>query len=170
MRCATVSEMQDYEHDLMMSSKFGMLGSVDCNTGDTLVGWDTDQFAMNIRDTTKAMQIVIEQDGLAPGGLNFDCKVRRESTDLEDFFIAHIGGMDTYARGLRAAGRIIEDGVLDGMVKERYSSFDSELGKKLAAGNATLEEFEAYAKAQGEPNKISGKQELYENIFAEYIN
>jgi xylose isomerase len=75
-----------------------MLGSVDCNTGDTLVGWDTDQFAMNIRDTTKAMQIVIEQGGLAPGGLNFDCKVRRESTDLEDFFIAHIGGMDAFAR------------------------------------------------------------------------
>jgi xylose isomerase len=75
-----------------------MLGSVDCNTGDTLVGWDTDQFAMNIRDTTKAMQIVVEQGGLAPGGLNFDCKVRRESTDLEDFFIAHIGGMDAFAR------------------------------------------------------------------------
>ena len=160
----------EFEHDIMIGSVFGDLGSIDANSGDTLLGWDTDQFCYDVRKTTMIMWYVLKQGGLGSGGLNFDAKVRRESSDLEDFFIAHIGGMDTYARGLRAAGRIIEDGVLDGMVKERYSSFDSELGKKLAAGNATLEEFEAYAKAQGEPNKISGKQELYENIFAEYIN
>jgi len=158
----------DYEHDLMIASQYGMLGSVDCNTGDTLLGWDTDQFAMNIRDTTKAMQIVIEQDGLAPGGLNFDCKVRRESTDLEDFFIAHIGGMDAFARGLRNAAKIVEDGVLPGMLKERYATFDSPLGEKIEAGNATLQEVSEYAETVGEAPVISGKQELYEIIHTEY--
>jgi xylose isomerase len=160
---------QDYEHDLMMSSKYGMLGSVDCNTGDTLVGWDTDQFAMNIRDTTKAMQIVIEQGGLAPGGLNFDCKVRRESTDLEDFFIAHIGGMDAFARGLRNAAKIVEDGVLPGMLEERYATFDSPLGQKVKAGETTLVELADYATTIGDAPIISGKQELYEIIHTEYI-
>merc|ERR1719473_1650803 len=123
-----------------------MLGSVDCNTGDPLVGWDTDQFAMDIKKTTLAMQIIVEQGGLAPGGLNFDCKVRRESSDLEDFFIAHIGGMDAFARGLRNAAKIVEDGVLPGMLEERYASFQSPLGQKLRDGSATLEEFEAHAK------------------------
>ena len=159
---------QDYEHDLMMSSKYGMLGSVDCNTGDTLVGWDTDQFAMNIRDTTKAMQIVIDQGGLAPGGLNFDCKVRRESTDLEDFFIAHIGGMDAFARGLRNAAKIVEDGVLPGMLKERYATFEQPLGKKVAAGDAKLTELADYAATIGDAPIVSGKQELYEIIHTEY--
>merc|ERR1719345_249229 len=102
----------DYEHDLMIGSKYGMLGSVDCNTGDPLVGWDTDQFAMDIKKTTLAMEIVIDQGGLAPGGLNFDAKVRRESSDLEDFFIGHIGGIDAFARGLRNAAKIVEEGVL----------------------------------------------------------
>jgi xylose isomerase len=159
---------QDYEHDLMMSSKYGMLGSVDCNTGDTLVGWDTDQFAMNIRDTTKAMQIVIDQGGLAPGGLNFDCKVRRESTDLEDFLIAHIGGMDAFARGLRNAAKIVEDGVLPGMLKERYATFEQPLGKKVAAGDAKLTELADYAATIGDAPIVSGKQELYEIIHTEY--
>ena len=157
-----------YEHDLMMSSKYGMLGSVDCNTGDTLVGWDTDQFAMNIADTTKAMQIVIEQDGLAPGGLNFDCKVRRESTDLEDFFIAHIGGMDAFARGLRNAAKIVEDGILPGMVQERYATFDKPLGKKVAEGKGSLTEMSDYAFSIGDAPVVSGKQELYEIIHTEY--
>lgn len=115
------------------------------------------------------MLYVLKQGGLGSGGLNFDAKNRRESSDLEDFFIAHIGGMDAYARGLKAAAKIIEDGVLDGMVKERYSSFQSPLGQKLRDGSATLEEFEAHAKQIGEPKKFSGKQELYENIFADYI-
>jgi xylose isomerase len=115
------------------------------------------------------MWYVIKQGGLGSGGLNFDAKVRRESSDLEDMFIAHIGGMDAYAKGLRAAAAIVEDGVLDGMIAQRYSTFDSPLGQKLEAGNGTFEEFQAYAKAQGEPNKISGKQELCENIFSEYV-
>lgn len=113
--------------------------------------------------------VCAEAGGLAPGGLNFDAKVRRESTNLEDFFIAHIGGMDTYALGLKIAARILEDGVLPGMVKKRYASFDSDLGRKLEAGKSTLEEFEEHAKKTGEPKKISGQQELYENIFMEYV-
>merc|ERR1719473_1446381 len=108
-----------------------MLGSVDCNSGDTLVGWDTDQFAMDIKKTTLAMKIVMEQGGLAPGGLNFDAKVRRESTDLEDYFIGHIGGMDAFARGLRAATKIVEDGTLPGMLSARYAQWDSALGRKI---------------------------------------
>ena len=102
----------DYEHDLMISSKYGMLGSVDCNTGDPLVGWDTDQFAMDVKKTTLSKcRLSLSRVALAPGGLNFDCKVRRESTDLEDFVIAHVGGMDAFARGLRNAVKIVEDGI-----------------------------------------------------------
>jgi len=160
----------EFEHDIMIGSVFGDLGSIDANSGDMMLGWDTDQFCYDVRKTTMIMWYVLKQGGLHKGGLNFDAKNRRESSDLEDFFIAHIGGMDTYARGLKAAAAIIEDGVLDGMVEKRYSSFDSDLGKKLFDGKGTLEEFEAYAKAQGEPGQHSGKQELYENIFAEYIH
>eukprot|EP00750_Incisomonas_marina_P013298 INCI17283.2.p1 GENE.INCI17283.2~~INCI17283.2.p1 ORF type:complete len:454 (-),score=82.56 INCI17283.2:1112-2473(-) len=98
----------DYEHDLLMSSLYGFLGSIDANTGDTLLGWDTDQFPMDVKKATLAMLVVLKQEGLAPGGLNFDCKVRRESTDIEDMFISHIGAMDTFARGLRAAAAIIQ--------------------------------------------------------------
>jgi len=159
----------EMEHDIMISSVYGQLGSIDANTGDTLLGWDTDQFCYDVRKTAMIMWYVIKQGGLGSGGLNFDAKVRRESSDLEDMFIAHIGGMDAYAKGLRAAAAIVEDGVLDGMIAQRYSTFDSPLGQKLEAGNGTFEEFQAYAKAQGEPNKISGKQELCENIFSEYV-
>jgi len=159
----------DFEHDIMISSIYGMLGSIDANTGDMTLGWDTDQFCTNVRETTMVMLYVMKMGGFTKGGgLNFDAKNRRESTDLEDFFIAHIGGMDAYARGLKAAAALIEDGVLDNMVTDRYSSFDSALGQKLRSGTASLEEFEAHARQIGEPKKQSGKQELYENIFAEY--
>lgn len=157
------------EHDIMISSVYGQLGSIDANTGDPLVGWDTDQYCYDVRQTALIMWYVLKQGGLGSGGLNFDAKNRRESTDLEDFFIAHIGGMDAYAKGLRAAAAIIEDGVLDGMINKRYSSFDSPLGKKIEAGNANFEELEAYARANGEPGHFSGKQELCENIFSEYV-
>lgn len=113
----------------MQASKFGFLGSVDSNTGDPLLGWDTDQFPMDFKKTTLVMQTIIEQGGLAPGGLNFDAKVRRESSDVEDMFIAHVGAFDTFARGLRNAARLLEEGVLPNMVKERYSSFDHGFGK-----------------------------------------
>jgi len=159
----------EFEHDIIVSSVYDALGSIDANAGDTLLGWDTDQFCYDVRKTTMIMLAVLKQGGLAPGGLNFDAKVRRESSDLQDFFIGHIGGMDAYARGLRAAAAIIEDGVLDGMVKERYASFDSDLGKRLEANSTTLEEFSDYAAKIGEPKKTSAQQELYENIFAEYV-
>jgi len=162
----------DFEHDIIFSSIYNMLGSIDANTGDQSLGWDTDQFCTDVRKATMIMLSILKQGGLAPGGLNFDAKVRRESSNLEDFFIAHIGSMDAYAHGLKIAAAIIEDGVLDEMVRKRYETFDSELGRKLSStgggSNATLEEFDAYARAGGEPARISGQQELYENIFMEY--
>merc|ERR1719231_1369395 len=156
----------DYEHDIIVSSKFDMLGSVDCNTGDTLVGWDTDQFLMDEKKATMVMKTIIEQDGLQPGGLMFDCKVRRESTDLEDMFLAHIGSMDCFAKGLRNAARLIESGTLDNMVKERYSSWSTiPLAKEVASFNSSLDACYEYALANGEPKHISAQQELYEMEF-----
>lgn len=159
----------EFEHDILVSSVYDALGSIDANAGDTLLGWDTDQFCYDVRKTTLIMLAVLKQGGLAPGGLNFDAKVRRESSDLQDFFIGHIGGMDAYAKGLRAAAAIMEDGVLDGMVKKRYASFDCDLGQRLESNAATLEEFTDFAIQKGEPEKISAQQELYENIFSEYV-
>jgi xylose isomerase len=158
----------EYEHDCAISAAYGLLGSIDCNAGDTLLGWDTDQYCTDIQKCTAIMRIVLEMGGIAPGGLNFDAKNRRESTDLEDFFIAHIGGMDGFARGLRVAATIAEEDVLGSMKRARYASFDSALGKKVAAGEATLTELAEYAEAQGEPEQISGKQELYEMIYSNY--
>ena len=147
-----------------------MLGSIDSNTGDTLLGWDTDQFPMDIKKCALTMKIVIEQGGLAPGGLNFDCKVRRESTDLQDLFISHIGAMDAFARGLRIAAKIISDKRLSSMVENRYSSFDTiELGKKVESRTCTLEDLEEYTFKSGEPKQQSGQQELYEMILNQYI-
>ncbi|KAM6968347.1 xylose isomerase-like [Aplochiton taeniatus] len=158
-----------YEHDVVMASAFGMLGSVDSNTGSPDLGWDTDQFPMDIRNTTLVMKTVMEQGGLQPGGLNFDAKVRRESTDPEDLFIAHIGAMDAFARGLRNAYHLLEDGVIAGMVKERYSSFRQGIGQKVVDGSASLEDLEDFIKQNGEPKVTSGKQEKYETIFNHYI-
>ncbi|KAF5879918.1 xylose isomerase-like, partial [Clarias magur] len=131
-----------YEHDIIMASVFGMLGSVDANTGSPDLGWDTDQFPMDIRNTTLVMKTVIEQGGLQPGGLNFDAKVRRESTDLEDLFIAHIGAMDAFARGLRNAAKMIEEGIMQNMLRERYMSFSLGIGLKVEEGCCSLEELE----------------------------
>lgn len=158
-----------YEHDIVMASAFGMLGSVDSNTGSPDLGWDTDQFPMDIRNTTLVMKTIIEQGGIQPGGLNFDAKVRRESTDLQDLFIAHIGAMDAFARGLRNAVWIVQAGLLPGMVEERYSSYSHGLGQKVEEGSATLEDMEAFIKQHGEPEVTSGKQETFESIFNNYI-
>ncbi|XP_051920723.1 xylose isomerase-like [Hippocampus zosterae] len=158
-----------YEHDVVMASAFGMLGSVDANTGSPDLGWDTDQFPMDIRNTTLVMKTIIEQGGLQSGGLNFDAKVRRESTDPEDLFIAHIGAMDAFARGLRNAVSICEDGLLANLVQERYSSFSQGIGLKVEEGAASLEEMEAFIKQNGEPKSTSGKQEKYESIFNYYV-
>jgi xylose isomerase len=159
----------DYEHDVLVSSKFGFLGSIDANSGDPMLGWDTDCFPTDIKKTTLVMKVVMEQGGLAPGGLNFDCKVRRESTEARDLFIGHIGAMDNFARGLRNAAKILEEGLMPGMVKDRYSTFDSELGKKLEAGEATLEDFEKFVVENGEPEQKSGRQEEYEMLFNRYV-
>jgi len=158
-----------YEHDLAMASTFNMLGSVDANTGSPDLGWDTDQFPMDIRNATMVMKIILEQNGIAPGGLNFDAKVRRESTDVEDMFIAHIGAMDAFARGLKNAAKILSDGVLPKLVKDRYDSYRSGLGEKVAKGMATLEECEKFVLEKGEAKKTSGKQEHAENILNYYL-
>eukprot|EP00301_Raphidiophrys_heterophryoidea_P013313 c20700_g1_i1.p1 GENE.c20700_g1_i1~~c20700_g1_i1.p1 ORF type:complete len:451 (+),score=118.46 c20700_g1_i1:32-1354(+) len=162
----------DHEHDILFASKFGMLGSIDSNTGDTMLGWDTDQFPMDHRKTTLVMKTVLEQGGIAPGGLNFDSKLRRESTDIEDMFIAHIGAMDAYARGLKAAARILADNKIPNMVSQRYSSWDQEeLAKRIEVGESvTLEEMERFVKAQSQERPVaSGKQELFEMVFNQYM-
>jgi xylose isomerase len=152
-------------HDIWVSSVYGKLGSIDSNTGDTLLGWDTDNFPMDVAQTTAIMAIVLQQGGLGTGGLNFDCKVRRESVDPVDLFIGHIGAMDAYALGLRKAAKMHQEGTLDKMLQARYASWSAEeLGKKIEAGEATLEECAAYAKEKGEPPLISGQQELFEMI------
>jgi len=159
----------DYEHDIEMASRYGMLGSVDSNSGDTLLGWDTDQFPMDIKKATLVMMTIIRQNGIAPGGLNFDSKVRRESTDIEDVFIAHIGAMDTFARGLLNAASAQE--TLTKMVDERYSSWSSDLGKKIESGDCDFETLENYIfELKGvDPQKRSSQQEKYESIFNTFL-
>ena len=123
------------------------------------MGWDTDQFPMDVKKAMLTMQVVLEQGGIAPGGLNFDAKVRRESTDLEDYFIGHIGAMDTFARGLKAAAALKTEGVYDKMLKERYGSYDSGFGKTIEEGKASMKDCEEYIHKTGEAKRISGKQE-----------
>lgn len=158
-----------FHHDLKVASINDMLGSVDANQGDLLLGWDTDQFPTDLYSATMAMLVILEQGGIAPGGLNFDAKVRRESTDLEDLFVAHIGAMDTFAHGLKVAASLIKDGVLSENLKARYASFDKGIGAQIEKGTATLESLEAYTMAKGEPRAKSGKQELLENVLNQYI-
>ena len=157
-----------FEHELAVAVDNGMLGSIDANRGDAQNGWDTDQFPVDIYDLTQAMLQIIRNGGLGNGGSNFDAKLRRNSTDPEDIFIAHICGMDAMARALLNAAAIIEESPIPAMVKERYASFDEGLGKKFEEGKLSLEELVAYAKSNGEPRQISGKQELYETIVNLY--
>lgn len=158
----------EFEHDILISSAYNMLGSIDANAGDNMCGWDTDQFNMDVKKSTTIMQAVIKQGGLAPGGLNFDCKLRRESVDLEDMFIAHISAMDVYAQGLIAADKIMKDGIMENMVKNRYNSFDQGMGKSVEKGTCSFKELEDYA-LKNVCRPISGQQELYETIFNRYI-
>lgn len=158
-----------FEHDLTIASINGMLGSVDANRGDLLLGWDTDQFPSDIYSTTFAMLAILKQGGLGTGGLNFDAKLRRPSTDLEDMFLAHIGAMDAFAQGLKLAARIIEDGVLDTHVAKRYASYDSGIGAKIEASEIGLAELEQYTLENGEPKMISGKQEMLESLINQYL-
>lgn len=155
-----------FEHELAVAVDNGMLGSIDANRGDAQNGWDTDQFPIDNFELTQAMMQIIRNGGLGNGGSNFDAKLRRNSTDPEDIFIAHISGMDAMARALENAAEILENSELPRMVKERYASFDSGKGKDFEDGKFSLEDLVAYAKEHGEPAQISGKQELYETIVA----
>ncbi len=158
-----------FAHDLQTASDAGMLGSIDANKGDVQNGWDTDYFPTDLYDCIHAMMIVIQQGGVAPGGLNFDAKLRRTSTDLEDLFIAHIAGMDTFARGLLIAHDIMENSDFLKMRYERYASFDGGEGADFEAGKLKLEDLRNLAERKGEPEKRSGKIELFENIVNNYI-
>ncbi len=157
-------------HELEYASIQGVLGSIDANTGDLLLGWDTDQFPTDIYLTTQVMLVIMKQGGLRPGGTNFDAKVRRESIDPIDLFHAHVGGMDAFARGLKIAAAIRADGVLTDFVRLRYSSYESGIGRRIENGTASLAELEKYMLEKGDaaPNS-SGRQEMLENLINRYI-
>jgi xylose isomerase len=158
------------QHELEYAGSQGFLGSIDANTGDLLLGWDTDQFPTDIYLTTTCMLSILKYGGLAPGGINFDAKVRRESFEPVDLFHAHIGGMDAFARGLKIAAAIRADGILDKMLDERYSSWQSGIGQRIEAGKESFASLEKYMLEKGDatPNK-SGRQELIENIINTYL-
>ena len=157
-----------FEHELACAVDAGMLGSIDANRGDYQNGWDTDQFPIDHYELTQAMLQIIRNGGFKDGGTNFDAKTRRNSTDLEDIFIAHIAAMDTMAHALESAAAILNESPIPAMVKERYSSFDKGIGKDFEDGKLTLEQVVAYGKKVGEPKQTSGKQELYEAIVNMY--
>jgi len=159
----------DFCHELELSAINGILGSVDANRGDLLLGWDTDQFPNNIYETAQAMYIILKAGGFTTGGLNFDAHVRRQSIDPEDLFHAHIGAMDVFARGLKIAAKMIEDKAFENIIADRYKGWTTDLGKQIDARKIGFEELEAYILKNGEPKLQSGKQELIENIFNSYI-
>lgn len=158
-----------FQHDLRMAADAGLLGSIDANRGDYQNGWDTDQFPLNIYELVEAMLIILENGGFTTGGINFDAKTRRNSTDLEDLFIAHISAMDVFARSLLIADRVLQDSPYNEWRRMRYESFDSEVATAFENGELSLDELRQYALENGEPTQISGKQELYEQLINLYI-
>jgi xylose isomerase len=158
-----------FDHELQVAADAGVLGSIDANRGDNQNGWDTDQFPNNVYELTEAMLVILQAGGFKTGGVNFDAKTRRNSTDLVDIFYAHIGGMDTFARALLAAHAILEDGEFVGLRKARYASFDSGNGKKFAQGKLSLNSLSTLAHRKGEPEQISGRQEYFENLLNKFI-
>jgi xylose isomerase len=158
-----------FQHELEYAGARGLLGSIDANRGDYLIGWDTDQFPTDIYDPTLAMLTVVRAGGLTKGGFNFDAKVRRQSFDLEDLFHAHIGGMDSFARGLKNVAKIIEDGRIDEVKDARNAGWSTDFGKQILAGDKSMADLESAALSGGEPKKISGRQELLENLLNEFI-
>lgn len=158
-----------FQHEIAVAAKAGMLGSMDANRGDYQNGWDTDQFPNNIQETTEAMLVFLAAGGLQGGGVNFDAKIRRNSTDLEDVFHAHIGGADTFARALITADKIISSSSYNKLRENRYSSFDSGKGKDFENGKLDLKDLYNIASENGELELRSGKQELFENIINQYI-
>ena len=158
-----------FEHELQVAADAGMLGSMDANRGDYQNGWDTDQFPNNLNEITEAMLVILQSGGFKTGGVNFDAKTRRNSTDLNDIFYAHIGGMDTFARALLAANAILQNGEYQNLRKERYASFDTGKGKQFERGNLTLQDLSKLAHRHGEPEQKSGKQEYFENLINKFI-
>jgi len=159
-----------FEHELALAGALGILGSIDINRGDYLLGWDTDQFAMNIPEMALAAYYILKAGGLGTGGYNFDAKIRRQSIDPDDLLIAHIASMDACARGLLIAARIIEDGKLDAFVADRYSGWDGKEGKAILAGKRTLDDLAAYVhKRDLEPQPKSGRQEYLERLINDYL-
>ncbi|MDZ4681310.1 MAG: xylose isomerase [Saprospiraceae bacterium] len=157
------------QHEMQVAANAGMLGSLDANRGDNQNGWDTDQFPIDVYELTEAMLVFLETGGLRGGGINFDAKTRRNSTDLEDIFYAHIGGMDAFARALLAADDILSKSDYQKLRQERYASFDAGSGKDFENGKLGLAELAKIAAQQGEPAQRSGKQELFEHIINRYI-
>jgi xylose isomerase len=158
-----------FQHELQIAADEGLLGSIDANRGDYQNGWDTDQFPNNVYELTEAMLVILEAGGFKGGGINFDAKTRRNSTDLEDMFHAHIGGMDVFAKALLVADAILSNSEYKNLRQVRYSSFDSGKGAEFEAGKLKLEDLKSIALAAGEPSLISGRQELYENILNQFI-
>ncbi|TCO03015.1 xylose isomerase [Natronoflexus pectinivorans] len=158
-----------FQHELQVAADAGMLGSIDANRGDYQNGWDTDQFPINIYETAEAMLVILEAGGFQTGGVNFDAKIRRNSTDLEDIFIAHVSAMDVFARSLVIADKVFSDSDYKKMRAARYASYDSGKGAEFEAGKLTLEDLRNFAAQNGEPARISGKQELYEQLINLYI-
>jgi xylose isomerase len=158
-----------FQHELQVAADAGMLGSMDANRGDYQNGWDTDQFPNNVNELAESMLVVLENGGFTGGGINFDAKIRRNSTDPADLFHAHVGGIDTFARALLIANDVLEKSPYKKMRQERYSSYDTGKGKDFEAGKLSLEDLRAYAIENGEPKVISGQQELYENLVNKYI-
>jgi xylose isomerase len=158
-----------FQHELQVAADAGLLGSIDANRGDYQNGWDTDQFPNNINEITEAMLIILEAGGFGGGGINFDAKIRRNSTDPADLFYAHIGGMDIFARALIIADNILQKSDYKKLRKDRYASFDSGKGKEFEQGKLSLEDLRNYAAENGEPKTISGRQEYIENLINNYI-
>lgn len=158
-----------FAHELQVAADANMLGSIDANRGDYQNGWDTDQFPMDLYELTEAMLVILEAGGLKSGGVNFDAKTRRNSTDLDDIFIAHIGGMDAFARAAITAETILNKSQYKKLRADRYASYDSGEGARFERGELTLEDLRNYALQNGEPKQISGKQELFEMIINQYI-